>query len=371
MPAVIDYPQNGRPVAPARFNVRGWLWLEKSHGEVVAVEACSGDQFLGRAWNLQIRPDVTAALGLPREVRTGFDFFADAAIDAAEVDLSIVAVFRDGTKSAPLVTKQIQLTANAATKKPAVSAEAQQATFAPLSDDRATPIEEGARLPPDHLQIRQVGGVWGPLFHSEGRVILDQIARLCDERALPLGTAPRILDFGCGCGRVLTNFLTLPHSGDVWGCDIDAEAIAWNKANLSHIARFSTNPHLPPTEFPTGYFDIVYSVSVFTHLPEELQFAWLCELRRIVREGGIAIVSVHGEHYWQSGSDDVREDVMTKGFAYRTGPVTEGLPDFYMVAYHAEEYVRTRWAWFFEVVEVRKKYIHGLHDAVVLRRRSS
>jgi len=31
--------------------------------------------------------------------------------------------------------------------------------------------------------------------------------------------------------------------------------------------------------------------------------------------------------------------------------------------------VRARWSWFFDVVAIREKYIHGLHDAAVLRRR--
>jgi SAM-dependent methyltransferase len=224
-------------------------------------------------------------------------------------------------------------------------------------------------LPPEHLQIRQVGGVWGRAFLTEGRELFDRIHAALADAGCDLARAQRILDFGCGCGRVLWMFKHLPHAGDVWGCDIDAEAIEWNTAHLGAIARFRCNPSLPPAPFPDGFFDALYSVSVFTHLPEAMQFAWLAELRRVVRPGGVLLVSLHGEHYW--GADPgVREEVEQAGFAYRTGPRTEGLPDFYMVAFHAEAYIRREWARYFDVLEIRPRYLHGAHDVALLRRRA-
>ncbi len=199
-------------------------------------------------------------------------------------------------------------------------------------------------------------------------MIQDQVAAAFREAGRPLEDADAILDFGCGCGRVLWNFLHLPHRGEVWGCDIDGESIAWNQAHLGHIGRFQVNPALPPSPFRDGQFDAIYSVSVFTHLPEELQFAWLTELRRILRPGGILVASLHGANL--AGNDaGLKAEVESRGFAYRKGNCTEGLPDYYMLAFHSEAYVRTRWSWFFEIVAFKEKYIHGLQDAAILRRR--
>lgn len=223
-------------------------------------------------------------------------------------------------------------------------------------------------LPPDHLQIRQVGGVWGRSFLTEGRLLFDRIHAALGEAGCNLARAERILDFGCGCGRVLWTFKHLPHTGEVWGCDIDAEAIAWNTEHLGAVAQFRCNPPLPPAPFPDGYFDALYSVSVFTHLPEEMQFAWLAELRRVVRPGGVLLVSLHGEHYWRADRG-VCAEVEAQGFAYRTGARTDGLPDFYMVAFHSEAYVRREWSRYFEVLELRPRYLHGAHDVALLRRR--
>lgn len=38
---------------------------------------------------------------------------------------------------------------------------------------------------------------------------------------------PRILGFGCGAGNVLRHFGPEARQGEVWGCDIDSESIAW------------------------------------------------------------------------------------------------------------------------------------------------
>lgn len=224
-------------------------------------------------------------------------------------------------------------------------------------------------LPPDHLQIRQVAGVWGAAFYTEGRVIIDQVAAAFRAAGRPLECAAAILDFGCGCGRVLRSFQHCPHDGEVWGCDVDAEAIAWDRAHLGGIARFCRNPPLPPAPFAAGTFDAIYAISVFTHMPEEVQFAWLAELRRLLRPGGIFLASLHGRHYW-TADPGVKAEVEARGFAYRTGAPTPGLPDYYMVAFHAEAYLRGQWSRFFEFVDLREKLIHNLHDAVILRRRN-
>lgn len=233
-----------------------------------------------------------------------------------------------------------------------------------LANAPVAPIEP----PPDHLQVRQVGSVWGHRFYPAGRAMFDQVAALFSAAGQPLTDARRVLDFGCGCGRVLRSFAEVHARGEIWGCDIDGESIDWNQANLAAIARFCTNPTEPPTTFADGFFDAIYSVSVFTHLPEDRQMAWVRELHRILAPGGLLVPSFHGEAYWQR-DPAVAAEVQARGFAYRTGEVTAGLPDFYMVAYHSTEYIAQHWAPWFEVVVHRPQWIDGAHDAVALRRK--
>ena len=76
----------------------------------------------------------------------------------------------------------------------------------------------------------------------------------------------RVLDFGCGAGRVLRHFSTDAESGEFWGCDIDGASIDWCRANLSPPFRFFRNDELPPLPHPDQSFDLIYAMSVFTHL---------------------------------------------------------------------------------------------------------
>ena len=80
-----------------------------------------------------------------------------------------------------------------------------------------------------------------------------------------------MLDFGCGCGRVTRWWRDF--NGTVAGSDVSRPAIEWCRANLP-FARFELNALAPPLVFEDETFDLVYALSVFTHLTAELQLAW-------------------------------------------------------------------------------------------------
>src|SRR3546814_2338282 len=48
----------------------------------------------------------------------------------------------------------------------------------------------------------------------------------------------------------------------------------------------------PPLAFADESFDLVYALSVFTHIPLELQRDWLDELRRVLVPGGYLLCTV-------------------------------------------------------------------------------
>ncbi|MCP6725914.1 class I SAM-dependent methyltransferase, partial [Klebsiella pneumoniae] len=88
---------------------------------------------------------------------------------------------------------------------------------------------------------------------------------------VPLDSIGSVLDFGCGCGRVTRWWADF--EGAVAGSDVNAEAVAWCRENLG-FASFEQNALAPPLDFDDASFDLVYALSVFTHLTEELQLAW-------------------------------------------------------------------------------------------------
>jgi SAM-dependent methyltransferase len=105
-------------------------------------------------------------------------------------------------------------------------------------------------------------------------------------------TRPRILDFGCGCGR-LTRFLSMVPNLSVSACDLNPEHIEWCRQNLPTITALVNQPE-PPLPFNTSAFDFAYLLSVFTHLREPATLAWMEELSRVVRPGGLVIITTHG-----------------------------------------------------------------------------
>ena len=106
-----------------------------------------------------------------------------------------------------------------------------------------------------------------------------------------------VFDFGCGSGRLLAGWHALAGERSLAGCDINSELIAWAKSNLPATLDLRVTSPQPPLPYLDGSFDLVFAVSVFTHLSLASQRRWVDELRRIVRPGGAALLTLHGATY--------------------------------------------------------------------------
>jgi SAM-dependent methyltransferase len=102
-----------------------------------------------------------------------------------------------------------------------------------------------------------------------------------------------VLDFGCGAGRTLRHFLSEAESAEFWGTDIDAASIAWLKRRLSPPLHVLRNDVDPPLGFGDERFDLVWALSVFTHIPDH-SLPWLLELHRLLKPGGLLITTYMG-----------------------------------------------------------------------------
>jgi SAM-dependent methyltransferase len=226
--------------------------------------------------------------------------------------------------------------------------------------------EDSLPTPPPHLRLRVHGEGNLASFNNTGKLIAVNIESAIQSESIQLNDHCTILDFGCGCGRVLRWFHRLHEHSSFFGTDIDAEAIAWCKETLAGLGTFARNDFYPSLSFSDEYFDLVYSVSVFTHLPEHMQFAWLKELQRVTKRGGYLVLTAHGEDLFP-GTDEtqIRSE---HGFHYASGHETTGLPGFYQTSFHSERYIRDRWGQYFEVRQIAKKAIVNHQDLVLCRR---
>lgn len=181
---------------------------------------------------------------------------------------------------------------------------------------------------------------------------------------------PRVLDWGCGCGRV-TRYLTQLDGTRVTGVDVDADNIDWCRSHLP-TGTFEPIPLRPPTAFPDESFDSVIGVSVFTHLIESDQFLWLEELRRITRPGAVLMLSFHGEGslLWARIPESAYAQLRRHGITDVPNHLYDAdLPqeDYYRDTFHTERYVRENWGRYFRVLEIRHHYLSH-QDLVILRR---
>lgn len=222
-------------------------------------------------------------------------------------------------------------------------------------------------VPPSHLMVRVSGGAQVDKFLGIGRTICGDIMALVNlvDDTKTWMSFKSVLDFGCGCGRV-TRFL--PRGIDVIGLDIDNEAIGWCRQNLSSVATFKTNDPEPPLEYPDEKFDLIYCISVFSHLPLEMECAWLAELKRVLKPGGWLFISTLSEADLASVGQSMPDD---SGFYYHQAGPTPGLPDFYQLSFHAREYIEREWRKEFDLALYYPRGINNHQDVSILRKRSS
>jgi SAM-dependent methyltransferase len=170
-------------------------------------------------------------------------------------------------------------------------------------------------------------------------------------RMLPAGyelEGRRLLDFGCGAGRTLRHFLDEAGSAEIWGCDIDGESIDWLEHNLCpplHVLHNDAEPGLP---FGDGHFDVVWALSVFTHLVDTWA-AWLLELHRVLADDGILIATTIGpNHSWLKARELWDEDRIGMNALHSWASYPDGAP----VVLHSTWWLRAHWGRAFETLEI-------------------
>jgi SAM-dependent methyltransferase len=151
--------------------------------------------------------------------------------------------------------------------------------------------QDGLPRPPDRLIFLVNGTINWDWYLEGGAFTAGEIRESLTRYETRLEDMNRVLDFGCGSGRLIRHFATAADNVDFYGVDYNVKLIRWCASNLS-FASFSRNRPEPPLEFRDGYFDLVYAYSVFTHLPHHLQVAWRDELYRLLRPGGFAWITV-------------------------------------------------------------------------------
>ncbi len=225
---------------------------------------------------------------------------------------------------------------------------------------------DGLPLPPARLRA-QIGPSHADarVFLESGRVQAELIRDLLHESGTSLEDLDAILDWGCGCGRLLRHWSGLGRT-HVFGCDLNPKMVEWCRRNLP-FAEVAVTGLKPPLPYEDSSLDLMYAFSVFTHLAENLQREWMRECLRVLKPGGFLLMSTMGEYYLSRQRLSESEQQ-----AFRRGELVvlyeRSAGTSLCSAYHPPDYVHQRLANGFELVEFRPAADGGPHDIHFLRK---
>ena len=183
-------------------------------------------------------------------------------------------------------------------------------------------------------------------FLVNGSLGAQCIQNILTKNGLNIREFNSILDFGCGCGRVLRHLSGLKNSR-LYGTDYNPYPIPWCRKAFPS-AEFSVNYVQTPLDYEESQFDFIYTISVFTHLSVMSQQFWIGELLRVLKPGGYLYLTVHGESYFPRLTLRQQESFKA-GQAVVVGESFNGKN--VCSAYHAEVYVREVLAKDFHVMD--------------------
>jgi SAM-dependent methyltransferase len=125
--------------------------------------------------------------------------------------------------------------------------------------------------------------------------------------------------------------------------------------------------------------DLVSAFSVFTHI-ESFDLAWMMEIRRVLRPGGIAWITFHSQHLWREMKESdrmykkwrnhpefaahrqsVQSDFKRLAFRWRKDR------SYTSILFYDAEYLCSRWSRCLQVLEVRRR-AHMNQDVIVLQK---
>ncbi len=225
-----------------------------------------------------------------------------------------------------------------------------------------------SRLPPASLRYRVSGSLDIDLFLEVGERSYQDIETALRKIGKSLSSFQHILDFGCGCGRILIGFPKHSQTSHYYGTDIDADAISWCRENI-HFANFDVNEPVPPLKYLSESFDFIYAISVFTHLNEDFQFHWLNELKRITKPNGFLILTINGYSVWKGLLHKDVSKIERRGFHFIIDNVMKDIfPEWYQNAYHTKEYVFHNYAKHFKVVDYIPGGLCDYQDIIILQK---
>ncbi len=172
-------------------------------------------------------------------------------------------------------------------------------------------------------------------FIKNGEVGFANIEKYIKKYGIDLNKNVSILDWGGGVGRVAHLWEKKYPNVNLCVSDYNPLFVFLLKRLLKSAVVIRNNI-LPPLNIEANSIDVVYAISVFTHLDREQIVLWMDEIYRILGENGVFIFSVQGDGRARELSDDLYGRFKENGFV----EIGKEEGSNYFASFHCEEFMR-------------------------------
>jgi SAM-dependent methyltransferase len=189
-----------------------------------------------------------------------------------------------------------------------------------------------------------------------------------------------IMEFGCATGRVLRHFHQQQTAlgWNLIGCDVQADHVEWLRQHWPKDICVYVGSVFPKLPFEDNSIDVIYGMSVFTHIKYHWDF-WLLELRRVLKPGGLLLQTIHAERAWKFYYDHRHLDWVQAGISKIILERPEMDVDFLLSGdiavsqtFFKREVARDYWGRYFDVVDVvAPEDQYWFQDLMVCKKRAS
>lgn len=175
------------------------------------------------------------------------------------------------------------------------------------------------RMPSEEVQRNWTGDHGSALLPLSAAFVKTMVSGFDELTRKPVATA-RVLDFGCGWGRILRLLYKFASSESIYAVDAWDESLKLCHAHgvKGHLALTDWVPRTLPFECQ---FDLIFAFSVFTHLSEKTARVVLQTLRERIAADGLLIITIRPKEYWYThDGGSIAAEMMgvheTRGFAF-------------------------------------------------------
>jgi SAM-dependent methyltransferase len=186
----------------------------------------------------------------------------------------------------------------------------------------------------------------------------------------------RIFDFGGSTGRAFRHFAAQSPPGEIFSCDFRAVSVDWCRKYFGDAVKVFLNTVIPSLPIEDNFFDVITAYSVFTHI-DAFEEAWLLELRRILKPGGLLCLTIGDENTWRIMPNHLRDRLKSSPDAVGIDFSSSRMPfnkksfrfasesHYALTVFRDQSYIWSRWGQYIQIREVVEA-AHGPIQSVVL-----